>query len=106
MYTRIKRVNLSDARRRHFHRTTSGPLRRPYHLVTADGHEGKVRVGKVDPVRVDDALEQKTELDWAKVRNPQEGEVADNRPAPRAVAKNTAKGPKRSLRNIFLKLPT
>jgi hypothetical protein len=53
--------------------------------VTAGGHEGKVRVGKVDAMRVDEALEQKTESDWVAVRNPQEVEVADKGAAPRAT---------------------
>jgi hypothetical protein len=62
-----------------------GPQGALYDLVTAGGHEGKVRVGKVDAIRVDEALEQKTESNWVAVRNPQEAKIADTKAAPRAT---------------------
>ena len=66
-------------------------------------HDGKVRdvEADADTVSRDGPLEQKTESDWIAVRNSHE--VSDDKRAtPRAVTRNTAGRPNRSLRDIIV----
>lgn len=73
-----------------------------YDLVVAGGHDRKVRdtEAAADKVSAGGALEQKTELFGAAVKNPHEGGTGAT--TPRAMAKNTARSPNRSLRDIIV----
>ncbi|CAH2407174.1 hypothetical protein MES4922_60133 [Mesorhizobium ventifaucium] len=63
--------------------------------MTPGGHGGSFRDADVDTGSVDGPLEQKTESDWVAVRNSHEV-TDDQRPTPRAAAKNAAGRPNRS----------